>query len=106
VQRLAATLEQAVVGRVLDQRMFEAVVRSRAGVLGDEEVRAREPVERGLEDWVLDLADSAEQRVGEIPPQDGADLRDFARFAQPVKPRGERLLKRRRDRLEAAGLAA
>ena len=106
VQRLAATLEQAVVGRVLDQRVLEAIVRLMARALGDEEVRAGEPVERGLEGWVVDLADSAEQRVGEISPQDGADLRDFARFAEPVEPRRERLLKRRRDRLQAAGLAA
>ena len=55
---------------------------------------------------VNDRGYSAEQRVGEISAQDGADLRDFARVAQPVEPRGERLLKRRRDRLQAAGLAA
>ena len=72
----------------------------------DEEVRAGEPVERGLEGGVLDLADSSQQRVGEISPQHGADLRDLSRFAQPVEPRRERLLKRRRDRLQAAGLAA
>ena len=59
-----------------------------------------------LEGGVLDLADSAEQRIGEISPKDGADLRDFARFAKPVETRRERLLKRRRDRLQAAGLAA
>ena len=49
VQRLAAALEQAVVGRILDQRMLEAIVRLMARALGDEEVRAGEPVERGLE---------------------------------------------------------
>ena len=43
VQRLAAALEQAVVGRVLDQRVLEAIVRLRAGALGEEEVRAGEP---------------------------------------------------------------
>ena len=49
VQRLAAALEQALVGRVLDQRVLEAIVRLRASALGDEEVRVGEPVERGLE---------------------------------------------------------
>jgi hypothetical protein len=106
VQRLAAAFEQAVVGRVLDQRMLEAVGRLSAGALGDEEVRAGEPVERGVEGDVVDLADSAQQRVGEISPEHSADLRDFARFAKPVEPRRERLLKRRRDRLQAADLAA
>ena len=49
VQRLAAALEQAVVGRVLDQRVLEAIARLMARALGEEEVRAGEPVERGLE---------------------------------------------------------
>ena len=99
-------LEQALVGRVLDQRVLEAIVRLRAGALGDEEVRVGEPVERGLEGGVVDPAHGAQQRVSEITTQYGADLRDFARFAEPVEPRRERLLKRRRDRLRAARLAA
>jgi hypothetical protein len=77
-----------------------------ARALGDVEVRLGEPVERGLEGLVVDAADRAEQRIGEISSQDRADLSHLARFAQPVEPRGERLLKRRRDRLQAAGLAA
>src|ERR1700722_6341510 len=48
VQRLAAALEQAIVGRVLDQRVLEAIVRVMARALGDEEIRASEPVERRL----------------------------------------------------------
>ena len=67
---------------------------------------APEPAERGLEGDVVKPADTAQQRMGEISPQDGADLRDFARFAKPVAPRRERLLKRRWNRLQAAGLPA
>src|SRR6202030_690198 len=37
VQRLAAALEQALVGRVLDQRVLETIGRLRAATLGDEE---------------------------------------------------------------------
>ena len=48
VQRLAAALEQVFVGRVLDQRVLEAIIRLTAGTLGDEDVRAGEPTERGL----------------------------------------------------------
>jgi hypothetical protein len=44
----------------------------------------------------------AEQPVRKIAPQHSADLRDFARFAEPVEPRGERLSQGRRDRLGAA----
>jgi hypothetical protein len=73
-----------------------------AHALSNEQVRFGEPAERRLEGEVVDPADRAEQRIGEISSQDGADLCDFARFAKPVEPRGERLLKRRRDRLRPA----
>ena len=78
----------------------------RAGALEEEEIRVGEPVERGLEGGVVDPAHVAQQRISEIAAQHGADLRDFARFAEPVEPRRERMLKRRRDRLRAAGFAA
>ena len=48
VKRLAAALEQAVIGRVLDQRMLEAVGRLRADALDEQDVGRGEPVERGL----------------------------------------------------------
>ena len=51
--------------------MLEAIVRKRAGALGDEEVCAREPVERGLETWVVRPAYSGEQRIGEISRASG-----------------------------------
>ena len=99
-------LRRALVRRVLDQRVLEAVVRLRAGALGDEEVRVGKPVERGLEGGVVDPAHGAQQRVSEIMAQYGADLRDFASVAEPVEPRRQGLLKRRRNGLQAAGLAA
>ena len=36
--------------------------------------------------------------IGEFAPEHRADLRDLSRVAEPVEPRGERLLQRRRDR--------
>ena len=50
----------------------------------------------------MDTANRAQQRIGEISPKDGADLRHFAGFAEPVEPRRKRLLQRRRDRLPMA----
>ena len=49
VQRLAAALEQALVGRVLDQRVLETVGGGRRGAVGEQEVGFREPIERGLQ---------------------------------------------------------
>ena len=60
MQDLAAALEQAVVGCVLDQRVPESIVRLRAGVLGDEEAGVGEPVERGLQGEVADSPDRAQ----------------------------------------------
>ena len=49
VQRLAAALEKALVGRVLDQRVLEAIGRLRAGALDEQEVRFAEAIERRLQ---------------------------------------------------------
>ena len=48
MQRLAAALEQALVGRVLDQRVLEAIGRLHAGALDEQEVRVDKAIERGL----------------------------------------------------------
>ena len=42
VQRLAAALEQAVIGRVLDQRVLEAIGRLRGRALDEQEIRVDE----------------------------------------------------------------
>jgi hypothetical protein len=44
--------------------------------------------------------------MSEITTQYGGDLRDVARFAQPVEPGGERLLQGQRDCLCPAPLPA
>jgi hypothetical protein len=119
VERLAAALEKTVVGRVLDERVLEAIGCLRAGALDEQEVGVDKAIERGLQggvavaalaerglDAVIDRGYSMEQGIGEIASQHRADLRDFARRPKPVEPRRERLLKRRRDRLQAAGFAA
>ena len=49
VQRLAAALEQAVVGGVLDQRVLEAIGRLVARAFGDENVGLGEFFQRGLQ---------------------------------------------------------
>ena len=45
VQRLAAALEQAVVGRVLDQRVLEAIVGLRRRALDKQEVGVGKPIQ-------------------------------------------------------------
>ena len=60
----------------------------------------------GLVDPTYAGGEGPQEGIGEIASQHRADLRDFARFAEPVEPCGERLLKRRRDCMQAAGFAA
>ena len=49
VQRLPAALQEAVVSRVLNQRMLEAVGRLWRDALHEEKVRAEETVQSGSE---------------------------------------------------------
>ena len=49
VKRLAAALEQAFVGRVLDQRVLETVGGGRRSAVGEQEVGFREPIQRRLQ---------------------------------------------------------
>ena len=49
VKRLAAALEQALVGGVLDQRVLETVGGGRRGAVDEQEVGFREPIQRGLQ---------------------------------------------------------
>ena len=106
MQRLTAALEQALVGRVLNQRVLEAVGRLRSSALDEQEVGLRKPVQSRLQRALVEAGHGAQQRVREISAQHRADLRGLARFAEPVEPRGERLLQGRRDRLRAALFAA
>ena len=105
MQRLAAALEQAVVGRVLDQRVLEAIVGLRRRALDKQEVGFGKPIQRCLKRRFIQFRDIAQQRVDEVASKHRADLRDLARSAQPIEARGERLLKRGRDGLRS-GVAA
>ena len=68
MQRLAAALEQAVVGRVLDQRVLEAVVRLRSIALDEQNVGFGEPLQRRLQRALVEAGHGLEQRVREPAP--------------------------------------
>ena len=110
VERLAAALEKALVGRVLNQRVLEAIGRLRTGALDEQEVRVDKAIERGLYAAVVGCGyredQGAQQGIGEIASQHRPVLRHFARFAKPVEAGRERLLKRRRNCLQATGFPA
>ena len=80
MQRLAAALEQALVGRVLDQRVLEAIFGLRRRALDKQEVGFGEPIQRRLQRRLVESGDVPQQPVGEFASQHRADLRDFARL--------------------------
>ena len=106
MQRLPAALEQAVVGRVLDQRVLEAIVGLRRRALDEQEVGVGKPIQRRLQRRLVEFGDVAQQRIGKLASKHRADLRDLARRPEPIEARSKRLLQGRRDGLNAALLAA
>ena len=117
VQRLTTAFQEAVVGRVLNQRMLETVGRLWRDAIDEEKVCVHETSPKRI--WseassksrcrrpVAALRrDVAQKGIGEAPPQHCADLRDFARRSQPVEPRRQRLPQGRRNRLRSPSLAA
>ena len=104
VQRLPAALEQAVIGRVLDQRVLEAIVglgAARPRQTGGLPRRAvpTTPAEPPRRFRRRRAAADRRTRVKNRP-----DLRDLARGAEPIEARRERLLQGGRDGLNAAPL--
>src|ERR1700733_11693311 len=59
-----------------------------------------------MESGIVSCRDRSKEPVGEVATEDRPDLGDFARFAQPVEARGERLLQCQRDRLCAFAIPA
>jgi hypothetical protein len=78
----------------------------RRRTLDDKKVGVREPVQRPLQHRFVGFRNVTQKRIAEIASEHRPDLRDFARRAEPVQARGERLLQGRRDCLNAALLAA
>ena len=63
VKRLAAALQQAVVGGVLDQRVLEAIVGVRRDAFDEQQLGVRKPVERGAQRRLLQTRDRLQQRM-------------------------------------------
>ena len=65
VERLAVALEQALIGRVLNQRVLESVVRLRSIVLDEQNVGFGEPLQRRLQRAFVEASHGLEQRIRE-----------------------------------------
>ena len=89
VQSLAATLKQVLISRILNERMFKAVVGFRRKALHQKYVGLSQPFQRRLQCFVINFGNSANKRVGEAAPDYGSDLCHLTRRSEPVQPRGQ-----------------
>jgi len=69
MERLTSALEQAVVRRVLDQRVLEAVVRLRSVALNEKNVSLGEPLQRRAQRAFIEASHGLEQPIRESAPQ-------------------------------------
>jgi hypothetical protein len=106
MQVLATAPEEALISRILDQRVLDAVVGLRERTLDKQEVSFGKPIQRRLQRALVEASHGSEQRIRETAAQHCADLRGLARRAEPIEPCRERLLQGRRDRLRTTLFAA
>src|SRR3974390_3152540 len=74
VQGLATALEQALISRILDERMLEAVFGFWWKALHEEYVGLGQPFQRRLQCVVVHFGNCANEGVGEAAPDDGSAL--------------------------------
>jgi hypothetical protein len=79
VQGLAAAPEQVLVGSVLNERVFKAIIRSGREPLYKQDVSVRELFQRGLQRRIPYAGDLTKKIIGEIAPNDRPDLRAGAK---------------------------
>src|SRR5215467_12675102 len=91
MQHLPPALEKIFVGRILNKRVFEAIVGVRWEALDDENIGFRELFQRGLQRPIFHPGEYAEKAIGEATSNHRADLRYFSGRAKSVEPRRQRL---------------
>ena len=102
MQRRAPAFEQVLIRRVLDQGVLETIIQFGRQTLHQQNVGFREPFQGGLQRGLFHSRDRPQQRIGKAPPDHRADLGHLAGRPKPVQPGRQRLLQRRRNRLDAA----
>src|ERR1700730_959450 len=76
VQLLPSAAKQAVVRRVLDQRVLETVNRVGRCTTLERQLRGDEPAESGLQLVLVKTGNDAQQRVRKLASNRGTNLRD------------------------------
>ena len=97
VQHLPATLEQVLVGYVLNQRVLESVNGFRRLTAAEHKLRVLKLGERVLQRRLVEPDQRAQQKIRELAPDRGTDLGDLPHRGQAVEARHQRVMERRGD---------
>ena len=98
VQLLLAEPQQAVIGRVAQQRVFELVAAGRGFAVVKDDLDLGELIQRAAQSLFGQARDGEEQVVGKLPPDAGPDLGDVLDRGLAVEPGHQRVVQRGRDR--------
>ena len=98
VKDLPTALEKALVGHVLDERVFEYVGRLRRRAARENEPGRFQSPKRLRQGRPLDRRNGFQQPEGELTTDRRADLRDLFDRRESVKPGHRQILERRGDR--------
>src|SRR3954469_12358892 len=99
MQNLPPALEKIFVRRILNKRVFEAIVGVGRETLNEQYVSFCKPLQRGLQRCIVHPSEHTKKIVREAASNHRADLRHFAGRAESVKSRHKRLLQRWRDHM-------
>ena len=100
---LAGALQQRLVGRVLDQRMLEAVRRLRRQPLLVQELRLHQLVQSPVQGVLVPRGDGLQQFIGKLAPQRRPELRQALHRRQAIQPRHQRVVQRGGNRQRGQG---
>ena len=105
VDVLATAAQQALVGRVLDQRMLEHVGRIRESASPKKDLCFGKARQRAFQLESLDWSDRFQQCVRKLAPDCRTDLTGLLDALEPVEARHQRIVqgRRNRERRERAG---
>ena len=85
MELLPPRLQQARVGRVLNERVLEHIGRVRRRTAAEDELGPGQLVERITQVTLFLAGDPTQQLIGELPSNGRTDLRDFLYRSQAVE---------------------
>ncbi len=95
---LPGALEQRLICRILNERMFEDVTRAWRATALIQQLVPHQLLEPGLQHRWLHRRQVLQHLVGEFPPEHCSPLRDLAQVWQAIEPCHQRVLQGRRYR--------